>query len=100
MKEPIKSGDTCIVVGGALGVRKQPNLNREVIVEKLRGEHSEFGRIWRCRSKDGAPLVRQDPFSHQDVPVQTADFAQSWLQKVDPLPPKVAQEDRNIELID
>jgi len=92
MSEPIKAGDVCLVVGGALGGRKQPNQGREVVVESLRGEHSEFGRIWRCRSKDGSPLVRQDPYSHQDVPTQTADFAQAWLKKADSLPPKVERQ--------
>lgn len=96
MNQPIKSGDACIVVGGALGGRKQLNHGREVIVMIVRGEHSEFGRIWRCRSKDGKPFVRQDPYSHQDVPADQADFAASWLQKIEPdaPPPKSVQREK------
>lgn len=98
MTEPIKAGDDCVVVGGALGARKQPNQGREVVVMSLRGEHSEFGRIWRCRSKDGLPFVRQDPYAHQGVPADQADFAASWLQKPDAPPAAPTTTVRDLEV--
>ena len=47
MQEPIKSGDLCEVVSGSFG-EKSPNVGKRVTVINLVGEHSEFGRIWRC----------------------------------------------------
>jgi hypothetical protein len=96
MTEPIKAGDECVVIGGALGTRSM-NLNRRVIVMGRNGEElvlhtpegfKSFGQVWRCRSKDGLPFIRHDPMAFPDVPRDQADFAAAWLQKADPLPPK------------
>lgn len=78
MTEPIKSGDECVVVGGALE-GKGPNLGKRVTVKQLRGEHSVHGRIWRCTGPD---IVTEYGAIGGE-----ADFAQAWLQKADPLPP-------------
>jgi hypothetical protein len=80
MNEPIKSGDRCEVIAGALG-NKGPNVGKQVTVGEVRGEHSEHGRIWRCY---GEGLVTEfGAFGTQ------ADFAQAWLRK---LPPSAAPQ--------
>jgi len=86
MTEPIKSGDRCEVIAGALG-SKGPNIGKQVTVGDLRGEHSEHGRIWRCH---GEGLVTE--FGALGT---QADFAQSWLRKLPPseAPPAVQQRE-------
>lgn len=87
MNEPIKSGDRCEVIAGALG-NKGPNVGKQVTVGQVRGEHSEHGRIWRCH---GEGLVTE--FGALGT---QADFAQSWLRKLPPttLPPEVEQREK------
>jgi hypothetical protein len=75
--EPIKSGDMCIVVDGALGA-DSPNIGKQVTVHGLRGEHSFYGRIWLCAGKD---LV-----SEYGGKGNHSEFAASWLQKLPPEP--------------
>ena len=87
MNEPIKSGDRCQVIAGALG-SEGPNIGKQVTVGELRGEHSEHGRIWRCH---GEGLVTEfGGFGTQ------ADFAQSWLRKLPPseVPPAVQRQEK------
>lgn len=83
MSEPIKAGDQCEIVEGALGT-KGPNIGKRVRVLALRGEHSVHGRIWRVQ---GSGLV-----SEYGAEGDTIDCAQSWLRKLPPdtTPPKVA----------
>ncbi len=78
MNEPIKAGDLCEVIAGALG-QQGPNVGKRVTVLELRGEHSQFGRIWRC---SGVDLTTE-----YGARGTQADFAQSWLRK---LPPSTA----------
>ena len=78
MNEPIKSGDLCEVIGGALGTTG-PNIGKRVTVGQLRGDHSVHGRIWRCH---GPGLVTEYGALGNE-----ADFAQAWLRK---LPPQAA----------
>jgi hypothetical protein len=87
MNEPIKSGDRCQVIAGALG-NTGPNIGKQVTVGELRGEHSEHGRIWRCH---GEGLVTE--FGALGT---QADFAQSWLRKLPPseVPPAVQQREK------
>ena len=73
MQEPIRSGDVCRVIDGALG-KDSPNIGKQV--HGLRGEHSVYGRIWRCAGKD---LVTE-----YGAAGNSCDFAQSWLQKLPP----------------
>ena len=46
--KPIQSGDTCQVIQG-LGRSKSPNLGLTVTVVSLQGEHSQHGRVFRCK---------------------------------------------------
>lgn len=99
MNEPIKSGDECIIVNGATGPRCQVNLGRRVIVGTMRGEHSRFGRIWRCVSLDGKPFLRVDGCFVDDgcIGGNEADFASAWLQKAEPIPPGATSTRRELE---
>lgn len=82
--EPIKAGDLCEIVQGALG-DKGPNVGKIVRVMHLRGEHSVHGRIWRVQ---GGDLVSE--FGAVGDPV---DCAQSWLRKLPPESlPKTAEQ--------
>lgn len=76
MNEPIKSGDLCEVIGGALG-SAGPNIGKRVTVGQLRGDHSLHGRIWRCH---GEGLVTEYGALGNE-----ADFAQGWLRKLPPV---------------
>jgi hypothetical protein len=73
MSEPIKAGDRCLVVSGVFG-NDGLNIGKEVIVDCLRGDHSEFGRIWRC---SGVNLITE--YGNKG---KFADFAVSWLKKL------------------
>lgn len=77
MNEPIKTGDECEVVCGALGTQG-PNVGKTVTVTSLQGEHSEYGRIWRCTGKE---LITE--YGATGI---ACDFAQSWLRKIPPQP--------------
>ena len=79
MTRPISAGDVCVVVG-ALGRSKSPNIGRQVTVSSAQGEHSHFGRIWRC---EGAG-IQQLADSGGYVTTGWADFAADWLQRIDP----------------
>mgnify|MGYP003504654704 CR=1 FL=1 len=78
MNSPIKAGDLCEVINGALGY-ESPNIGLIVRVLSFAGEHSKHGRIWRCEAEYtelSQPGIK--------VPPGTADFAQSWLKKIEP----------------
>ena len=78
MQSPIKAGDLCEVVSGMAG-SQSPNLGLIVQVLTFRGEHSLYGRIWRCEAQYaelGQPGV--------NVPPGAVDFAQDWLRKIEP----------------
>lgn len=100
MTEPIKAGDTCIVIGGASGSHDEANRGRRVIVLSAQGEHSRFGRIWRCRTQDGLPLkIIHGIFVNEgSVGVNEGDFAASWLQKADPQVPGQSTTQKDWEL--
>lgn len=58
-----------------------PNIGLIVKVLSFRGEHSLYGRIWRCDAQYvelGQPGV--------NVPPGSGDFAQIWLKKIEPPP--------------
>jgi hypothetical protein len=82
--KPIQAGDLCIVVGG-LGQRKSPNLDLTVTVISLQGEHSQYGRIWRCKGE----FIKQLTDAGTYIVTGEADFAQSWLQKIEPPKAKI-----------
>lgn len=80
MNSPIKAGDLCKVISGMSG-EASPNIGLVVQVISFRGEHSLHGRIWRCEAayvELGQPGINS--------PYGTADFAQSWLKKIEPPP--------------
>lgn len=93
MSEPIKAGDLAEVVGG-LGRGKSPNLGLRVKVLSLQGEHSQHGRIWRC---EGAG-VKQMSDAGQYIDTGFADFASSWLRKIQPPrgPDQAATKNREV----
>lgn len=94
MTEPIKSGDRCLVISG-LGQGKSPNVGQEVTVLSLQGEHSHYGRIWRCSGPDIKQLTDAGTYQFTGW----ADFAATWLEKIVPPKPKEQAEDRLV-LID
>lgn len=87
--EPIKAGDMAEVIDGLLG-KASPNLGLIVKVVSFVGEHSQFGRIWRC---DAEYAERGQP--GKGVPGGMADFAQSWLRKIEP-PKFTGQVDKRV----
>ncbi len=73
--KPIQAGDHAEIIEGALGT-KGPNVGKTVRVVSLRGEHSEYGRIWKV---EGQGLI-----SEYGAVGTTVDCAQSWLRKIEP----------------
>ena len=84
MIEPIKTGDRCEVVAGAMGTQG-PNIGKIVTVVSLRGEHGVFGRIWSCRAEN---LITE-----YGAVGDRCDFAQSWLRKIPPSIPHAANDE-------
>lgn len=95
MSEPIKAGDLAEVIDGLKG-KDSPNLGLIVRVISLAGEHSKFGRIWRCEA-EYAVLGQKG----KDVKGGLADFAQSWLRKIEepPAPSKAKTVNKDLESI-
>lgn len=79
MNEPIKAGDRCEVIDGLQG-KDSPNIGLIVIPRQYVGDHSKFGRIWRCE----AEYSERGQIGTDKVPPGMADFAQSWLRKLPP----------------
>lgn len=77
--EPIKAGDLCEVISG-LGQNKSPNLGLFVKAISMRGEHSQFGRVWRCEG----PHVQQLADAGTYQVTGWADFPVTWLRKIKP----------------
>ena len=86
MSKPIQAGDSCLVING-LGRSKSPNIGQRVVVISLQGEHSQHGRVWRCRG----PNVQQLTCAGTYTVTGWADFPVSWLQKIDPTQPTVSK---------
>lgn len=83
MNEPIKSGDRAIVIGG-LGRHKSPNIGLTVTVGQCLGEHWQHGRIWHCTGSG----IKQLTDGGDYITTDAADFAVSWLKKIQPPPLK------------
>jgi hypothetical protein len=81
--KPISAGDRCLVVGG-LGQSKSPNIGLTVTVQSFQGEHSGRGRIFRCTGQGIKQLTDTGAY----VETNEADFAVSWLQRIDPIQTK------------
>lgn len=84
MQQPIKAGDLCRVISGFKG-KASPNIGLIVEVIHRVFECPQLGILWRCRAQY-AERARDD---RSLVPAGLADFAQSWLQKIEP--PKLAK---------
>lgn len=93
MNEPIKAGDLAEVVGGLLG-DKSPNLGLIVRVKQYLGDEKTYGRIWCCETEYAQTLKLHD----KPTPPWTADFAQSWLRKIEPPPAPAATKTKVEEL--
>lgn len=87
--KPIQAGDHAEIIEGALGT-KGPNVGKTVRVVSLRGEHSEYGRIWKV---EGENLITE-----YGAVGSTVDCAQSWLRKIEP--PESKQEDKAVKEVD
>ena len=86
MSAPIQAGDLAEVISGVLG-EHSPNKGLIVKVLSYVGDDPFYGRIWRCE----AEFAEQWRFHPDAVPTQqisvppgVADFAQSWLKKIEP----------------
>ena len=89
MKEPLKAGDLAHVIAGSAGA-KSPNVGLVVRVVQLVTECPVLGKIWRCEA-DYAERIVIGPGC--TCPPGQADFAASWLRKIEPPPaPAKAQE--------
>lgn len=84
MSNPIKAGDLCEVIDGLQG-RASPNIGLIVRVLSYVGDHSQHGRIWRCEA--AYAVLGQVGVK---VPPGAADFAQTWLRKIEPPPQQEA----------
>lgn len=82
MTRPVSAGDVCLVTGGQ-GLSKSPNVGLMVTVRSAQGEHSRYGRIWRC---EGAGVQQLTDGGGYQV-TGWADFAADWLQRIDPPTP-------------
>lgn len=84
---PISAGDRAEVIWGVLG-EKSPNLGLIVKVLSYIGDDPVFGRIWRCEAEYAEMWKDQeganDAARSRKSPPGTADFAQSWLRKIEP----------------
>ena len=89
MIRPISAGDLCEVIDG-VWKQKSPNIGKHVTVLKRMGEHTKLGNIWLCEGKDLVLMEDLGGANHK-----TAEFAQSWLRRIepDPLPPKVIERE-------
>lgn len=85
MSRPIQAGDLAEVINGLQGPAS-PNLGLVVKVVAFVGEHSQLGRIWRC----DAEYAKRGQEGTDKVPGGMADFAQSWLRRID-VPPMSEQ---------
>jgi hypothetical protein len=72
-----KQGDLAVVIKSV----DNASVGMIVQVVKFVGEHSLYGPIWRCRSKDTI-VTEFGGFGNE------ADFADDWLQPIVP-PPNV-----------
>lgn len=77
--EPIKAGDLCEVISG-LGRHKSPNLGLFVKAISTVGDHSLYGRVWRCEG----PHVQQLTDTGTYQVTGWADFPVTWLRKIKP----------------
>lgn len=83
MKKPISAGDMCEVINGSAG-KASPNIGLIVIVRQRVFECPQLGVIWRCEAAYAERLVLGPKCT---CPPGMADFAHSWLRRLDDAPP-------------
>lgn len=66
-------GVLCLVIGGTDNL----NVGKTVRIASLQGEHSVYGRIWRCTAVDCTIVTEYGAVG------VSADFAQDWLEPID-----------------
>lgn len=93
MSEPIKAGDMAEVTNGSRG-KDSPNIGLIVRVHQLVYECPQLGRIWRCEAEYAEKLVLGPGCT---CPPGMADFAQSWLRKIEPPPAPASTSTRELE---
>lgn len=76
------SGALCKVIGGVDGI----NVGKTVRIASLQGEHSKYGRIWRCTAHECALVTEYGAVGC------AADFAQDWLEVIPPIAAKPMQK--------
>lgn len=86
-QKQINAGYLCKVIDGMNG-SESPNIGLIVRVVSFVGEHSKYGRIWRCKAENAE--IGQVP-TDKVLPGH-ADFAQSWLRKLPPAMMKPKQK--------
>jgi len=86
MKKPLSAGDMCEVINGSAG-KDSPNLKLIVVVRQRIFECPVLGVIWRCEAAYAEKLVLGPKCT---CPPGMADFAQSWLRRLDDAPPPKA----------
>lgn len=74
----LNAGDKARVIRG-LAQSKSPNVGKIVTVVSAQGEHSRWGRMWRC---NGEGICQMDD-SGTFIPMGWADFPASWLVRID-----------------
>lgn len=82
----IYQGVLCKVIGGTDNL----NVGKLVRVSSFQGEHSQYGRIWRCTAV-GCSLVTE----YGGVGI-SADFAQDWLEPIPPETPKAKEKEEGL----
>lgn len=91
--EPIKAGDNAIIVAG-FSRHKSPNIGKTVKVISLVGDHSQYGRTWRCTGD----IIYQMDDSGNFVNVGWADIPAAWLQKMPPSTPPAKAIEQDVIL--
>jgi hypothetical protein len=83
----IYKGVICEVIGGTDNL----NIGKTVTVASLQGDHSKYGRIWRCTANN-CQLITE----YGAVGI-SADFAQDWLKPIPPLPLDIAMQNEKVK---
>lgn len=80
-----KVGDICLVIGGALNAK---NIGAKVRVLRVNEHdaHSKLGNMYHCIGID------RELITEYGVIGREADFAESWLMKIEPDDPNAAND--------
>lgn len=95
MNPPHKPGQRCRIIGGRMafnGEGQGPNYGKEVVTMFMHAEKAGVERenVWHCQAINGYELVTYYGFGRE------ADFLECWLQAIEPLPPKVKEQTKEL----